>query len=195
MTCFVFFDVLPKNGFTEAYFSLAGGLKKSLECILGFRSVERFESLDTPGWFLSFSKWANEDSLINWRCQHDHRQAQICGHNLIFEDYRVRVGSLLLENTEHNTCTENSYIISIVGPFTDMQLAVEEITKIVKIKPRIFQGLTNAKNGMILIDADHNSALKYQNMSEYQIPGIISAIEIFRDYGMFNRSQSPNFYT
>jgi hypothetical protein len=30
MTCVVFFDVLPKNGFTKAYFSLAGGLKKSL---------------------------------------------------------------------------------------------------------------------------------------------------------------------
>ena len=46
-----------------------------------------------------------------------------------------------------------------------------------------------------LIDADQITALKYKIMSEYQIPGSISVFEINRDYGMFNRSQAPNFYT
>jgi hypothetical protein len=53
----------------------------------------------------------------------------------------------------------------------------------------------NPRTGIALIDADQIIALKYQKMSEYQIPGSISVFEINRDYGMFNRSQAPNFYT
>jgi len=195
MTCVVFFDVLPKNGFADAYFSLASGLKKTLEEILGFRSVVRFENQDNPGWFLSFSEWDSEDSLSNWRCQQDHRQAQICGRNLIFDDYRIRVGSLELENTESVNFSSKNYIISITGAFTDMQLAIDQIKKFTNTKTRLFRAVENPKKAIALIDADQITALKYKKMSEYQIPGSISVFEINRDYGMFNRAQAPNFYT
>ena len=195
MTCVVFFDVLPKIGFADAYFSLASGLKKTLERILGFRSVVRFESQDNPGWFLSFSEWDSEDSLSSWRCQQDHRQAQICGRNLIFDDYRIRVGSLELEKNESVNFSSKNYIISITGAFTDMQLAIDQIKNFANTKARLFRAVVNPRTGIALIDADQITALKYKKMSEYQIPGSVSVYEINRDYGMFNRTQASNFYT
>ena len=45
----VIFEVEPKDGRAQDYFDLAAGLKADLEAIDGFISVERFESLSTPG--------------------------------------------------------------------------------------------------------------------------------------------------
>ena len=42
MTYSVFFDVLPKKGFADAYFGMASGLKPLVEKNPGFISVERF---------------------------------------------------------------------------------------------------------------------------------------------------------
>ena len=79
MTYAVFFDVLPKKGFTDAYFGMAAGLKPIVEKNPGFISVERFENLGQAGWYLSYSQWIDEHALSSWRCQHDHHEAQVCG--------------------------------------------------------------------------------------------------------------------
>ena len=49
----VIFEVTPKPGHTEDYFSHAAHLKSTLESMDGFVSVESFESVTQPGKFLS----------------------------------------------------------------------------------------------------------------------------------------------
>ena len=56
----VIFEVTPAVGKESRYFELAAVLKAELEAIDGFVSVERFQSLTTPGKFLSLSIWRDQ---------------------------------------------------------------------------------------------------------------------------------------
>jgi heme-degrading monooxygenase HmoA len=91
----VIFEVWPAEGRAAEYFELAAALKADVERIDGFISVERFQSLATPGKFLSVSYWRDEEALRAWRNLDRHRQAQARGRDGIFRDYRLRVASVI----------------------------------------------------------------------------------------------------
>jgi heme-degrading monooxygenase HmoA len=91
----VIFEVTPRDGATDQYFTHAAQLKAPLEAIDGFVSVERFESLTQPGKFLSLSFWRDEDAVKAWRNQIEHRATQRAGRATIFEDYRLRVAHVI----------------------------------------------------------------------------------------------------
>jgi heme-degrading monooxygenase HmoA len=91
----VIFEALPKDGKWETYFDLAATLRPELNNIAGFISIERFESVTTPGKVLSLSFWTDETSVAHWRNATMHRAAQQKGRNEIFNDYRIRVASVL----------------------------------------------------------------------------------------------------
>jgi len=91
----VIFEVWPAEGRAAEYFDLAGALKADLEKIDGFVSVERFESLTTPGKFLSLSFWRDDESIGRWRNLTGHRMAQAKGRGGVFADYRLRVASVM----------------------------------------------------------------------------------------------------
>ena len=69
----VIFEVAPREDGAEAYFDIAAKLRPQLDKIDGFISVERFESLATPGRYLSLSFWRDEAAIAAWR---NHRAAQ-----------------------------------------------------------------------------------------------------------------------
>ncbi len=91
----VIFEVEPVEGRGHEYFDLAAELKPELERIEGFVSVERFESLTTPGRYVSLSFWRDEDAVARWREHADHRAAQEAGKAGIFAHYRIRVAEVL----------------------------------------------------------------------------------------------------
>ncbi|HWP20042.1 MAG TPA: antibiotic biosynthesis monooxygenase [Burkholderiaceae bacterium] len=91
----VIFEVLPQDGRADDYFAIAGHLKPLLEQVDGFISVERFESLATPGKFLSLSFWRDEAAVRRWRDQAPHRTAQQAGRERVFRDYRLRVARVV----------------------------------------------------------------------------------------------------
>jgi heme-degrading monooxygenase HmoA len=91
----VIFEVWPTEGRAAEYFDLAAALKADLEKIDGFVSVERFESLATPGKYLSLSFWRDEEAIGRWRNLAGHRMAQAKGRGGVFADYRLRVASVL----------------------------------------------------------------------------------------------------
>lgn len=91
----VIFELWPAEGRAQEYFSLAAALRSDLEKIDGFVSIERFESLTTPGKFLSLSFWRDEDAIRRWRNLEAHRAAQAKGRGGIFADYRLRVASVM----------------------------------------------------------------------------------------------------
>lgn len=91
----VIFELEPGDGRTADYFDIAAFLKPQLETMDGFISVERFESVSTPGKFLSLSFWRDEAAVANWRNLEAHREAQAAGRNGIFAGYRLRVASVM----------------------------------------------------------------------------------------------------
>ena len=91
----VIFEVKPRAGRKEAYLDTAARLRPLLEDIDGFLSIERFQSLTTPGKILSLSFWRDEEAVRQWRNLEQHREAQRAGRQSIFQDYRLRVAHVL----------------------------------------------------------------------------------------------------
>ena len=91
----VIFELEPKPGRKQDYFDLAAGLRPLLEAIDGFISVERFESLQQPGKFLSLSFFRDESAVAAWRNTEGHRLAQAQGRASIFADYRLRIAAVV----------------------------------------------------------------------------------------------------
>jgi len=91
----VIFEVYPQEGRRDEYLDIAAALRPELERMDGFVSIERFESLTTPGKILSLSFWRDEASVQRWRQLDPHRNAQARGRAGIFSDYRLRVAAII----------------------------------------------------------------------------------------------------
>jgi len=91
----IIFEVQPAEGQKQTYLDIAAALRPQLEKIDGFISIERFESLSTPGKLLSLSFFRDEAAVLEWRELETHRQAQSRGRGGVFENYRLRVAQVL----------------------------------------------------------------------------------------------------
>lgn len=91
----VIFEVWPDPDRRGEYLDLAAELKPLLETMDGFVSVERFESLTTPGKMLSLSIWRDEEAVTVWRETMAHRRVQMRSRAGVFQDYRLRVASVI----------------------------------------------------------------------------------------------------
>jgi len=91
----VIFEAIPAEGKWEEYINIASKLRSDLEKIDGFVSIERFQSISNPEKILSLSFWKDEESVRQWRNLESHRIAQQQGRNSVFDDYRLRVASVL----------------------------------------------------------------------------------------------------
>ena len=95
----VIFEFTPADGRKQDYFDLVAGLKPELEKAEGFLSIERFESLTTPGKFVSLQFWRDEECIRKWRNLQQHREAQAKGRGGVFSGYRLRIASVLRDYT------------------------------------------------------------------------------------------------
>ena len=97
----VIFEVFPAEGQRDDYLGMAASLKPQLEQADGFISIERFESLYTPGKLLSLQFWRDEESLAKWRNVSEHRAAQAIGRAGMFDDYRLRIAAVIRDYGKH----------------------------------------------------------------------------------------------
>lgn len=91
----VIFEVFPAEGKRQEYLDTAAALRPLLDKVDGFISIERFESLYTPGKLLSLQFWRDEEALTTWRNMAEHRAAQEHGRGGLFDDYRLRVATVV----------------------------------------------------------------------------------------------------
>jgi len=91
----VIFEVWPKAAHKQDYLDTAQALRSLLESAKGFISIERFESLTETGKILSLSFFEDEQAVTDWRNSVDHRKAQALGRASYFENYRLRIASVL----------------------------------------------------------------------------------------------------
>jgi heme-degrading monooxygenase HmoA len=97
----VIFEAQPHPERKQAYLDAAAMLRPHLEKIDGFISIERFESLSTPGKVLSLSFWRDEEAVKQWRTLEAHRSVQTQGRESIFADYRLRVAQVVRDYGLH----------------------------------------------------------------------------------------------
>ena len=91
----VIFEVQARAGQRDSYLNMAAELRPALADIDGFISIERFESLSEPGAMLSLSFWRDETAVRQWREHAEHRAAQRAGRESLFEDYRLRIATVV----------------------------------------------------------------------------------------------------
>ena len=83
----VLFEAEALPAAQERYLQLASELTPLLSDTPGFISIERFQSLTTPGKILSLSWWEDEDAVARWKRNVMHQSAQEEGTQSIFIFY------------------------------------------------------------------------------------------------------------
>lgn len=190
MTQSVLFDVLPKPGHVDQYFSMAAHLKPIVEKNPGFLSVERFANLQKPNWYLSFSCWKNEESLAQWRCQPDHNGAQVCGRNQVFDDYRLRV-SAKKQIQELVESRSRELILLLIGQLDAVQ-ELASLSTLSQHQSKAYQGVLNPKRGLSIYEFAPNASIDDDLFRMKDSESIeIHWFSVVRDYGMFNRAEAP----
>ena len=91
----VIFEVEPAEGRKGEYLDIAAEMRPMVDEVEGFISVERFQSLTDPRKILSLSFFEDEDAIVRWRNLNAHRGAQTKGRSGVFEDYRLRIASVI----------------------------------------------------------------------------------------------------
>jgi heme-degrading monooxygenase HmoA len=84
------------------YLEIASELRPLLERIDGFIAIERFQSLLELGKILSLSWWRDEESVLAWKKNVFHQEAQAEGRESIFSYYRIRVAHVFRDYSSEN---------------------------------------------------------------------------------------------
>lgn len=86
---------VPRPDRKRAYLDAAAALRPRLETFDGLISIERFETLVSPGKVLSVSYWRDEEAVRRWRDLEAPRHVQAEGRKNILPDYRLRVAQVV----------------------------------------------------------------------------------------------------
>jgi heme-degrading monooxygenase HmoA len=214
----VIFEVRPKPKRFSDYLALAKRLKPILEKVDGFVDNERFESKRRPGWILSHSTWRDEKSVVRWRTTGEHHRAQEQGRSEVLQDYHLRVGDVTadtdapkeapvheqrFDETEVGAAklaTLTEITLQQGGPFhslADLLPALGlDATRDGVVDHDLFASIYNPDKFALLVSwKDVKAANQWTPVKAGDIQTLRHRkIRIVRDYGMFDRRESPQFY-
>jgi heme-degrading monooxygenase HmoA len=219
--CFVFavlFEVRPYTEQWDAYLGYAKMLRPDLEAIYGFVDNIRYRSLTRPGWILSLSSWRNEKALVRWRTLVRHHNVQVKGRGEVLADYHLRVGQIttdthvpggnrLEEQRLDVTEVGEGTAVTLINPRRQYQDGPIDESDAAALAQRF--GLHTDADGLTswdIFDAvlDPGNPILVQSWSDSvraaasPTPGRgelrCRTIRIVRDYGMFDRRETPQYY-
>jgi heme-degrading monooxygenase HmoA len=197
---FLLFDVKPWHDTLEEYLSIAAALRPQLDESGGCDFIDRFRRIAKPGeaqgWILSFQFWRDEASLVRWRSNAIHHDAQQNARDSVFEDYRLRVGEVVYSEARDST-TNRSDDVNDTDTFVAM-LETEASTLSLPLlsDPQSFESLYRPGRflhiGVARSLTTMKSAIESARVSAKLTHIAIGRIE--RDYGMFERDQAPQIF-
>ena len=215
----VVFEVHPRKEAFETYLGIAKNLKPVLETMEGFIDNERFESLQRPGWILSHSTWRDEKSVVRWRTVAKHHESQLRGRDQVFQDYRLRVGEVTLDSippagvptveqrldeTEVGAAKFLTLTEVEPGAITSGVLSSNGLPDLLKLDRtnsalvdlEVFASIyLQGKQALLASWRDRRSAESFKPSPVYDDARIRHRIvRIVRDYGMYDRRESPQYY-
>ncbi|WP_374022247.1 antibiotic biosynthesis monooxygenase [Mycobacterium sp. HNNTM2301] len=212
----VLFEVHPRGEQGDAYLGYAKMLRPELEGIDGFVDNIRYRSLTRPGWILSLSNWRDEKALVRWRTRARHHEVQVKGREEVLSDYHLRVGQItsdthvpagyrLEEQRLDLTETGEGSMVTLTNPLAPYEeMAIEE-SHALEIAAAL--GLRTDADGLmswdvfdavlepgnpILLRSWRDAAAAPQQIDDSAIRA--RHVRIIRDYGMFDRRETPQYY-
>jgi heme-degrading monooxygenase HmoA len=215
----VVFEVYPKREAFDRYLDLAKELRPILERIDGFIDNERFQSSRRPGWILSHSTWRDEKSVVRWRTTAKHHETQQRGRDDVFADYHLRVGEIVadtappaglsvveqrLDETEIGAAKFATLWEVQPGATTEVErLTADALPNLLGFGPSgaggvdydVFTSIYNKGKLALLISWRDRAAAAGFAPNPLAGAGVRHrVIRLVRDYGMFDRRESPQYY-
>jgi heme-degrading monooxygenase HmoA len=193
-------------------------LRPELEQMVGFVDNVRYRSLSREGWILSLSNWDDEKALVRWRTQAKHHDIQRKGRDEIFLDYHLRVGQITRDThlrTGH-VLREQRLDETEIGEGTTVTLidaarSKEWVERTCHEDIARWLGLDLDAQGLVAWEAfdavltsgdvillaswrGHESAEIFESAAMLPTGARLRRIRVVRDYGMFDRRESPQYY-
>lgn len=196
----LFFEVSPSPGNEDKYLAIAGSLRSELDASGGVLFLDRYRSLTRPATMLSHQLWLDEASLARWRANGHHYAAQTCGRQGVFEDYRLRVGAVVAEMVLGRDIAQHE-------PGITYKSASEGAAAYVAVVRSMGQPMT-LENGEVWRSVYDDTSYAWVGELPSKQAGVtllghtatlacVSAAQlclVSRDYGMFDRSQAPQYF-
>jgi heme-degrading monooxygenase HmoA len=167
----LFFEVVPREGHAQRYFELAANLKPELERSGGVLFIDRYTSTSRAGVILSHQWWEDEESLIRWRQNTQHRAIQRAGREQHFSDYRLRIGPAV-EASRAGPAARTLWVSYLDA---EPASAAGELFKSVY------------REGKFLVLSEHAPGAQDMLVDS-------KVFEITRDYTMYDRAEAPQSY-
>lgn len=197
----LFFEVTPVQGQENRYMEIAASLRPVLETSGGVNYLDRFRSLSRPRTMLSQQIWADEASLARWRANGQHYGAQTLGRRDVFEDYRLRVGTVVAWRADQARVAEADPGIS----YNDPTRQPARWMVVVRTNGTPFSG---PEAGETWQSVYTDTAFAFVTDVEDRAAGLalvqraaadpcVSAAQlslVSRDYGMFDRREAPQYF-
>jgi heme-degrading monooxygenase HmoA len=184
---FLLFDVKPSEDRVQQYLDTAAALRPGLDAQGGCLFIDRFRDLDDPAWLLSFQIWRDEQALLAWRGDAKHRAAQALGRERVFDDYRIRVGSIV---SPQDAAAKGRYVVLLEST------RAEPRSPLPKGRVKRFSSLYREGQFMHVASAGSLAA------AEQAAAAFGKALEapvariglIDRDYGLYERAEAPQSF-
>jgi heme-degrading monooxygenase HmoA len=188
----VIFEVNPRPGERDAYLGHAATLRPELVAIEGFIGNERYASLGRKGWLVSLSIWRDEKALIRWRTHALHHEIQGKGRSSVFADYHLRVGEIVADSG-----------LDAALPRQRLDATEVAATKVVTLTERPLEPVSDGADGEVFDSITRPGNALYlrawpdiasAEVGIADMPGRHRVVHIIRDYGMFARTEAPQYF-
>ncbi len=198
----LFFEVCPRPGMMQRYLDIAAAMRPLLDQSGGCQFIDRFESLDREGWLLSYQIWRDEAAMTAWRVHGGHHQAQTAGRHEVFADYRLRVAQVVREEAPGKPAWQpqrlNTWNDPAVKPPRYMVVADSSARIDTLGAAPVERYASLYRPGKFAQVATVGSVAHALDMTEVCREGgpidTFRICEVERDYGMFERSEAPQYY-
>jgi heme-degrading monooxygenase HmoA len=188
----VIFEVNPRREAWDDYLGHAATLRPELLAIDGFIANERYASLGRPGWLVSLSIWRDEKALVRWRTHALHHDIQGKGRARVFADYHLRVGEIVADTDLEAVPPRQRLDATEVGTAKAVSLTERRLEPGAAVPDgEIFDSITRPGNGLYLRAWPDIPAAEAGIAGT---PGHHRVVHIIRDYGMFARTEAPQYF-
>jgi heme-degrading monooxygenase HmoA len=168
----LFFEVVPREGHAQRYFELAAALKPELERSGGVLFIDRYTSTSRADVILSHQWWEDEQSLIRWRQNTQHRAIQRAGREQHFSDYRLRIGPAVDP-------------LRAIPAVRTLWVCYHDAAPVAPAAGELFKSVY--REGKFLVLSEHAPGVQEASADS-------KAFEITPDYTMDDRAEAPQSY-
>jgi len=199
----LFFEVEVRPERAEQYLNLAASLKPRLDAMGGCLFLDRFKSLSRDNLLLSYQIWQDEGAMTAWRVDAQHHKVQTLGREKVFSGYRLRIAQVIHEarrgqpiwrperRTPYNDPARRKPTYMLVSESTSATPPVRSDWSNDAFASVYREGqfahlieLPDIRSGVAFGDR-----LLTDPTTEY-----VRIVEVIRDYGMYDRSEAPQYY-